>query len=53
MKTTTADIAVAAGWSGWLFSHIAQINELAQFVLLITSIGATIVAMRYHWKKTK
>lgn len=52
IKTGVADVAVPIGWGAWVASHLAQVNEVLQFVLLITSIAATILAMRYHWRNT-
>lgn len=47
-----ADSGVAAGWLGWTVSHIEQINGVLQALLLIISIAATLIAMRYHYKRT-
>lgn len=52
LQQKAADSAVTVGWLGWLISHIEQVNGLLQFVLLVTSIAATLVAMRYHWRRT-
>ena len=52
IQQKAADAAVTIGWSGWLVSHIEQINSIAQFVLLLTSIVATVLAARYHYKRT-
>jgi hypothetical protein len=48
-----ADTGAAIGWGTWILTHITQINEFAQFVLLVTSIVATVFAARYHFKRTK
>jgi hypothetical protein len=48
-----ADVGVPVGWTAWLLSHIAQFNSVAQFVLLISSIVATIFSARYYYKKAK
>lgn len=47
-----ADGGVAIGWFGYIVSHIEQINGVLQLVLLVTSIIATIIAARYHFKRT-
>lgn len=47
-----ADAGATVGWMGWALSHLDQINGLLQTILLIASIVATIVAIRYHWKRT-
>lgn len=47
-----ADAGAVVGWGGWVLSHLDQINGLLQTVLLIASIVATIVAIRYHLKRT-
>ena len=43
----------AFGWVGWFFSHVREINDVLQTVLLLTSIAATIVAIVYHRSRTK
>jgi hypothetical protein len=47
-----ADGGPVFGWAAWLISHIEQVNGILQFLLLTVSIVATIIAARYHWKKT-
>jgi len=47
-----ADTAVPVGWGAWAFSHITQVNEVLQFILLTTSIIATCIAIRYHLRNT-
>lgn len=47
-----ADGGVLAGWLGWVVSHITQINGVLQALLLLTSIVATLIAARYHFKRT-
>jgi len=47
-----ADTAVPVGWGAWVVSHLAEVNEVLQFVLLATSIIATLIAIRYHVKNT-
>jgi hypothetical protein len=47
-----ADGGVAVGWFGYIVSHIEQINGVLQTVLLIASIIATIIAARYHLRRT-
>lgn len=42
-----------SGWVGWFFSHVREVNDLLQTVLLITSIAATVVAIIYHRSRTK
>jgi len=41
------------GWVGWIFSHLKEVNELLQTVLLVTSIFATVAAFIYHRSNTK
>lgn len=48
-----ADAGAAIGWVGWFLSHLDQINGVLQFALLVTSIVATIIAARYHLRRTK
>lgn len=49
--------AADMGWIGglivWYGSHIAQINEVLQHVILLLTVASLILAMRYHWKKAK
>ena len=52
LQQTVADVAVPVGWGTWVFSHIVEVNEVLQFVLLITSITATVIAIRYHVRNT-
>lgn len=47
-----ADTGAVVGWIGWFLSHLDQINGVLQFILLVSSIVATVVAARYHFKKT-
>lgn len=51
-KQHIADAGAAVGWFGWLLSHLDQINGLLQSLLLVLSIVATVVAIRYHIRKT-
>lgn len=37
-----------AGWMGWAFSHLREVNDL-----LLTSIAATVAAFIYHRSRTK
>lgn len=53
VQQKVADTGAVIGWSGWFLSHLDQINGILQFLLLIASIAATVVAARYHWKKSK
>jgi hypothetical protein len=51
-----ADAAVAYIWSvfgfsAWVFSHLKSINEVLQFLLLIVSIFATLMAGLYNRRK--
>lgn len=43
-----ADASAIAAWFGWFLSHLADINGVLQFILLLVSIAAGIVAIRYH-----
>ena len=47
-----ADGGAIIGWAGWFLSHLDQINGVLQFVLLLSSIVATVFAARYHLRKT-
>ena len=52
IQQKVADSGVAVGWFGYLVSHLEQVNGVLQTVLLLASIVATVVAARYHWKRT-
>lgn len=56
MSSTSQKLA-DAGWIGglvvWYGSHIAQINEVLQHIILLLTIVSLLLAMRYHWKKAK
>ena len=52
LQQKVADAAVPVGWGAWAFSHIVQVNEVLQFILLSTSIVATCIAIRYHLRNT-
>lgn len=47
-----ADSGAVVSWAGWIVSHVAAINALLQTVLLVVSIAAGLVAIRYHLKRT-
>lgn len=47
-----ADASALTAWAGWFLSHLADINGVLQFILLLVSIAAGIVAIRYHLAKT-
>jgi hypothetical protein len=47
-----ADAGAVMAWGGWFMSHLVQLNEVLQFALLLVSIVAGVVAIRYHLKKT-
>lgn len=47
-----ADASAVAAGAGWFLSHLAEINGVLQFILLLVSIAAGIVAIRYHLAKT-
>ena len=47
-----ADVGAVAAWTGWFLSHLVEINGVLQFILLLVSIAAGIVAIRYHLAKT-
>lgn len=49
-RTRIADYSVGGGWLGWVVSHITEVNSVLQAILLITSIVATLIAARYHWR---
>jgi hypothetical protein len=48
-----ADAIAPLAWLAWLSSHFTQINQILQFILLITSIFASLTAGMYHWRKRK
>lgn len=48
-----ADAAVAVSWLSFFFSHIDDINKVAQFIALIVAITASVVAITYHIKKLR
>ena len=52
IQQKVADGGVAVGWFGYIISHIEQINGVLQTLLLVTSIVATFIAARYHWRRT-
>jgi len=52
IQQKVADSGVAVGWFGYLISHLEQVNGVLQTLLLTSSIIATIIAARYHWKRT-
>lgn len=47
-----ADGGTVVSWSGWLISHITEVNSLLQTVLLVVSIVAGLFAIRYHHRRT-
>jgi hypothetical protein len=47
-----ADSGPVVGWGAWLISHLEQVNGVLQLLLLTVSIVATVIAARYHWKRT-
>ena len=49
--TRLADTAAVTTWAAWFMSHILEINEVLQFVVLCVGIVSGMVAIRYHWKK--
>jgi len=51
-KERLADTAAWGSLWGLIISHLAQLNEILQTLLLITSIVAGCFSIRYHWKKT-
>jgi len=51
-KQHLADAGAVVGWGGWILSHLEPINTVLQFILLVLSIIATAVAIRYHLRKT-
>lgn len=52
IRERVADGGAITAWAGWFMSHAAQINGVLQTVLLLVSIVAGIVAIRYHLKRT-
>jgi len=53
-NTTSAKIADGgwiAGAAVWYVSHIAQINEVLQHVILILTVISLVAAIRYHTRK--
>lgn len=47
-----ADFALAASWSGWLLSYLADVNEFLRTLVLLVSIVAGIFTARYYYKRT-
>lgn len=47
-----ADSAAVVSWLAWILGHLAQINDVLQFVLLVLGIVSAIFAIRYHAKNT-
>lgn len=47
-----ADLGAITSWTGWVLSHIGALNQVLQTVLLLVSIAAGLVAIRYHLKRT-
>ena len=52
IQQKVADVAVPMGWGALAFSHLAELNQILQFILLVTSIIATLIAIRYHLRNT-
>ena len=54
MDDDVAQKAADAGWiTGlfvWITSHVAQINGVLQFIILLLTIISLLAAIRYHWK---
>jgi len=48
----TADGAVAVSWLGFILSHLAEANQILQFILLILSIFSALYAIRYYHRNT-
>ena len=46
-----ADSGAIVSWLGWALSHIGALNQLLQTVLLLVSIVAGLVPIRYHLKR--
>ena len=57
MDDDVAQKAADAGWiTGlfvWITSHVAQINGVLQFIILLLTIISLLAAIRYHWKNAK
>jgi len=51
MKETLATASAPFAWGTWIFSHIAQVNQLLQTLVFLTAIGASVAATWYHIKK--
>jgi len=52
-KQLAADAGAAISWGGFFLSHLEQINGVLQTILLLVSIAAGCVAIRYHLSKTR
>lgn len=46
-------VGAAVGWFGWFTAHLAQINDILQFFLLLSSLAATWAAFVYHRSRTR
>ena len=51
--TKAADGAAALTWIAWVIAHLAQINEILQFIVLVLGIISALFAIRYHASKTE
>jgi hypothetical protein len=51
VSSKIADGGWITGLVVWYVSHIAQINEVLQHVILILTAVSLLAAIRYHWKK--
>jgi hypothetical protein len=47
-RRTLADAGVGASVAGLIFSHIVEVNEVLQFILLVVSIASGFYAIRYY-----
>jgi hypothetical protein len=52
-KSHIADAATGVGFGGLLVSHLAQLNQVLQTILLVFSIASAYCAIRYYRRNTK
>lgn len=46
-----ADVSVPAAWGTWILTHISDINQYLQSIMLCVSIVATVAAGLYHFTR--
>lgn len=53
MKSRVPDSLVVVSGSGWIVSHLAQINTVVQILAGLATFVAMCFAIRYHRAKTR